>query len=113
MAQLSKLVLQVTSDMHPTQATELEWDDGNEGECARHGVSAVEVYQVWRNGPLYRPNKRGLAGDWMMIGRSDGGRLLTVVILARPEQKALRPITAWDASRGDRTVYRRSGRDDG
>ena len=44
---------------HPLVAEAIDFDDGNESELARHGISAVEVWQVVTNDPTWVPNKKG------------------------------------------------------
>ena len=90
---------------HPTTATAWEWDDGNERELAGHGISSMDVYEVWANGAYWVPNRRGRSGDWKMCGRTDGGRRLTVVVRFYPDRGLIRPITGWDATHGERSRY--------
>src|SRR4051812_2392925 len=60
-----------SAQVHPSQATEFEWDDGNERELAMHRITATEVEQVfWMNHPLWARNKIGRSGDWL-IDRHD------------------------------------------
>lgn len=94
--------------MHPSQAEGFEWDKGSLDELARHQIRDFEVEQVFGNEPAFAPNKRGMSGDWMMVGRTDGGRVLTIIVLTQPETHMLRAITGWDSTRGQRTRYVRS-----
>ena len=89
--------------MHPSQAEGFEWDDGNEDELARHHVNAVEVEQVFGNEPRWFKNRKSGSGDWQMLGRTHGGRILTIIVLWKEEELTLRPVTGWDATDGDRT----------
>jgi uncharacterized DUF497 family protein len=91
--------------MHPSQAEAFEWDDGNELELARHHITPIEVVQVFENEPVWAFNKRGRSGDWVMYGRTNAGRPLTIVALLKGD--SLRPITGWDMSTGERTRYLR------
>lgn len=90
---------------HPATATGWDWDDGNERELAAHGITPFEVEQVFSNDPVWAPNRRHRAGDWKMVGRTDGGRRLTIVIRFRQDVHELRPITGWDATDGELTRY--------
>src|SRR5438309_9210873 len=98
--------------MHPRpeSVVRITFDDGNEVELARHGVTPVEVLEVLDNDPLWRTNRRDRTGNRQAIGRSDAGRLLTVVAIWDAGNRELRPITAWDASDGERTSFVKSGR---
>ena len=51
---------------------DLEFDEWNEGEMARHGVSAREVRQVLDNDPRFFPNQKRHAARIVMIGLTDG-----------------------------------------
>ena len=96
--------------MHPADAVDLEWDDWNEAELAAHGVESWEVVEVFYNQPVWVPNRRHRAGDWKMVGWTDAGRALTIIVRTRPETASLYLITGWDATAGDRTRYLRKRR---
>ena len=90
--------------MHPSEADDLEFDDENEGHLARHGVTPLEVFQVFRNAPTFVPNKKGHEAEWLMLGYTDGGRALTVSVLSKEVQRLLRPVTGrtskqWELAR--------------
>jgi len=91
--------------VRPWYAEAIEWDDGNESELARHEVSAEEVVQLLANDPVWVPNKRRRAGDWKVVGYTDGGRALTVVLHWDERRVVLRPITGWDCSSEETTKY--------
>lgn len=84
-----------------------EWDEGNEEELGRHRITPYEVEQVFENEPTWARNKRGRAGDWIVVGRTNGGRVLTIVFLLKGETDIVRPVTGWDSTRGERTRYLR------
>src|SRR5579871_5820901 len=59
-----------------------------------------------RRSELHGPRTGGTApGDYKMIGRTDGGRLLTIVVRWDLSRRTLRPITGWDSTAGERTRY--------
>jgi uncharacterized DUF497 family protein len=91
--------------VHPADAESWEWDDGNEFELARHGISSEEVEQVFWNDPVWVPNRRAGSGNWKMLGDSNGGRRLTVVLHFDADRSRLRPITGWKCTRAERTKY--------
>ncbi len=90
---------------HPRDAESWEWDDGNERELSRHHIRVEEVYEVWQNAPRFAPNIRHRAGDWKMMGLTNGGRKLTIVLGYHAHGRVLRPITGWDATVGEQTRY--------
>jgi uncharacterized DUF497 family protein len=89
--------------VHPEEADDLEFDEGNEAHLAEHGVSPLDVFQVWVNDPTYARNKKGLAGTYLMVGETDGGRKLTIAVL--PLGSRLRPITGWPSTSGELTKW--------
>ncbi len=60
---------------HPRQAESWAWDNDNEAELARQGITIDEVEQVWAEGPEWVRNKRRRAGDHKMLGQTFGGRV--------------------------------------
>jgi hypothetical protein len=85
-------------------------DEHNLAEMARHGVSAAEVVQVIGNRHITAPNPRGEPGSILLIGETDGGRLLTIPLAPTDDPTTWRPATAFVASRHQRTVFRRRTR---
>jgi hypothetical protein len=81
---------------------ELEFDDYNEGELAAHRISAYEVMQLLRNRFTVRRNRRNRSGNRQLIGETDGGRVLTIVLAALKEPDRWRPVTGWDSSPQER-----------
>jgi uncharacterized DUF497 family protein len=97
--------------MRPAQASGFDWDTENEAHLARHGVSPSEVVQVLLNGPVWLPNKQHRAGAWKIIGWTDGGRALTIIIRVNTATETLRAVTGWDATAADATRYLQRRRD--
>jgi hypothetical protein len=48
--------------------------DANEAHLAQHNITATDVTQVWWNGPIFVPNKKGLTAAWLMLGDTNGNR---------------------------------------
>lgn len=91
--------------MHPRWTSDVQIDEVNDTHLAEHAISTAEVVQVWRNEPVYVPNKKGRAATWLMLGDTTGGRALTVaVVVVAPD--LLRPITGWDTTTGELTRWR-------
>jgi hypothetical protein len=88
----------------PLHVAELEFDE-HEAEMARHGVSAIEVFQVLEADYRLFRNKRNRAAEYVMIGVSYGGRLLTVPLARTAVPGRWRPATAWESSTAERTRY--------
>jgi hypothetical protein len=73
----------------------------------RHRVSKAEVEHVVANRHITAPNPRGEPGSILLIGETDGGRVLTVPLAPTNDPATWRPATAFDASRHQRTIFRR------
>ena len=86
---------------------DVEIDEYNESEMARHGVEPDEVWQILDDEPRFYANKSGRSATRVMVGKTYGGRLLTVPLASTPVEGTWRPATAYDASTGDRTRYSR------
>ena len=85
-------------------------DERNLTEMRRHGVSPREIEQVVSNRHITTPNPRGELGSILLIGETDGGRLLTVPLAPTADPTTWRPATAFDASRPQRAIFRRRAR---
>ena len=92
---------------YPGDAEGFEWDEGNEEHLADHGITPWEVEEVFWNRPVWVPNKKEQSGDWKMVGRTDGGRRLSIITQIKPAQRVLRAFTGWDCTPGERTRYLR------
>ena len=98
--------------MRPWEAEGFEWDEANESELAQphHPIRPWEVEEVFWNGPVWAPNRRGRSGDRVMVGRTDGGRRLTIVVQMKTLTRLLRPITGWPSTAADLSKYGRGER---
>lgn len=94
--------------MHPKDAEWFEWDEWNERELWAHRILPWEVEQVFLNGAAWSRNKKAGSGDYKMLGRTDGGRRLTIVVQVKSRGRMLRAITGWDSTPGELT--RQGGR---
>ena len=76
-----------------------EFEDHQAG-AGRSIVTAREAQQVWDNGFLPRRNVGGAADTRLLIGRSDGGRRVTLVCRHLGNGIWL-TYTAWDTKEAD------------
>jgi uncharacterized DUF497 family protein len=81
---------------------ELEFDDYNEEKLAEHGIHPAEVMQLLDNPFTVRRNKKAQTGDRQLIGRTHGGRALTVILAATLVPGRWRPITGWESTPAER-----------
>ena len=93
--------------MHPRDAEGFEWREEDEDELWDHRIRPFEVEQVRLNRPVWAPNRRGRSGDYIMVGKTDGGRRLTISVKVLADTRSLRAITGWDSSRADLSKYGR------
>jgi uncharacterized DUF497 family protein len=93
--------------MHPSEADGFDWDGNNEGELetSQHPVKPWEAEEVFLNGPRWSRNKRQGSGEWRMVGVTDGGRTLTIILAFDRTTGMIRVITGWDSTPGERTKY--------
>jgi uncharacterized DUF497 family protein len=87
--------------------TDLIFDEHNEHEMARHGIVRYDVEQIKWNCNVVVPNRRGEPGGVLLIGETDGGRLLTVPLAPTDDPTTWRPATAFDADRHQRWLFDR------
>jgi len=84
-----------------------QWDEGNASKSSgTHGVSWTEAEQVFMNRPVVVTGDVAHSGSearYFAFGRTNGGRLLTVVFTVRG--KLLRVISARPMSRRERRGY--------
>jgi uncharacterized DUF497 family protein len=95
---------------NPEEAEGFEWDDdeedeGNTTHLARHAITQREAEQVFYNDGCFVPNKRGMAGDWLLVGRTKGGRVLTLVLNYAEDRRVIRIITGWNSTHGERARF--------
>ncbi len=83
--------------------SELVWDAWNEEHIANQGVEAEEVEQVILNEYFAT---RARSGKYRLIGRTDTGRYLAVILGSRGGG-IFYVVTARDATHGERRLYGR------
>jgi uncharacterized protein len=75
-----------------------DWDEGNRGECQKHGVSIAEIEDLFTQSPRVAPDPRH-SGDedrLIAVGRTNAGRSVFVAFTMRTKSKRrlIRPVTA-------------------
>ncbi len=96
--------------MHPRDAEGFEWDEDNESELWGHRIRPWEVEEVFWNRPVWAPNKKGRSGDYLRVGKTNGGRSLTIPVRPNAVTMQLRPITGWESSPAELSKYGKSER---
>jgi uncharacterized DUF497 family protein len=88
--------------------TGFEWDIGNRGKNAKHGVEDGEAEQLFLSEPLLvlaDPRHSRAEQRYHALGRTMSGRLLHVTFTLRSNRTKLRVISARDMHRKERAVY--------
>lgn len=86
---------------------DLVFDDHNEREMARHGIVRYDIDEIVRNRHVIAANPRGEAGGMLLIGETNGGRLLAVPLAPTDDPTTWRPATAFDASPHQHSLFDR------
>jgi uncharacterized protein len=80
------------------QVSGFDWDRGNRGKCQKHGVSILEIEDLFTHSPRIAPDPRHSADEDRLIavGRTNAGRPVFVVFTMRTknERRLIRPVTA-------------------
>lgn len=93
------------------QFTGFQWDEGNlDKNLLKHQVQNWECEQIFFNEPLVildDPKHSLSEKRWAAFGKTDAGRLLTIIFTKR--EKLLRVISARDMNRKEKKFYEKSG----
>lgn len=85
---------------------EFDWDAGNRGKTAKHGVETEEVEAILRHpivfaGRIAEP--RHEESRWLLLGVNEGERPLALVFTRRGNK--IRPISCRSMRRKERKLY--------
>lgn len=83
-----------------------DWDEGNLDKNLKHGVRSSECEQVFFNEPLVTlgdPKHSIVEDRYALFGKTDDGRLLTVVFTMHGTK--VRIISARDMNKKERQFY--------
>ena len=92
------------------QFTGFQWDEGNiDKNLYKHNVENWEFEQIFFNEPLIildDPEHSFSEKRWAAFGKTDAGRLLTVIFTKR--SNLIRAISARDMNRKERNFYEKN-----
>lgn len=73
-----------------------DWDDGNWPKCAKHGLTQLEIEEVFHNGPAIHRDPEVSEQRLRAIGKTQQGRYVFVVFTFREIATStyIRPISA-------------------
>jgi uncharacterized DUF497 family protein len=78
--------------------TGFDWDEGNRAHCRKHGVSGLEIEDLFRRPVLIVPDVAHSHGEDRLraIGRTRNGRpvFLVFTIRERDGERLIRPVSA-------------------
>jgi hypothetical protein len=86
--------------LKPWDLLDLEFDDENVAHLAEHDISENEAREVFWNDPGWARDKKSLPGDWYMIGWTNAGRALAIVVQVT-ERGRVRPFTGWSPTKAE------------
>jgi uncharacterized DUF497 family protein len=81
----------------------LIWDAWNVAHIARHDVIPEEVEEVCHDQPITSETYKGRL---RVVGLTQSGRILTVILAPTPDAGVYYPVTARPADRKERGNYR-------
>lgn len=76
-------------------------------KLAAREIEESEAYEVWLNQHVIVWNKRNRSASHRMIGRTDGGRGLTILVRPSQDESSWVIVNGWESSKGEKTLYRR------
>jgi uncharacterized protein len=86
-------------------------DDGNARKNEKHGVTNVEIEQVFLNNPLVIAEDvkhSNVERRFHALGRTDADRRLHITFTELGDGTLVRPISARDMHRKEKTVYEKA-----
>lgn len=89
-------------------AVAFDWDEGNARKNEKHGVTQVEIEQLFLNAPLLVvPDGKHSEKEarYHALGRTDADRWLHVTFTLRDAGRLVRPISARDMHRKEKPFY--------
>jgi uncharacterized DUF497 family protein len=88
-----------------------DWDEGNTRKNDKHGVSNAEIEQLFFNAPLIVADDvkhSGIEPRFHALGRTNDNRRLHVTFTERRSGTLIRPISARDMNRKERSIYEKA-----
>lgn len=90
----------------PPPQPDFDWDEHNEVKLLiHHNVSALEAEQCFVN----RHTRRRVGDDYLLLGRTDGGRMLLLVYEQKSDGR-VRVYSAREMTDNERRAFRKATR---
>jgi len=74
------------------------------------GIGEAEPFEVWFNRHVILRNRRNRAASHRMVGKTDGGRMLTLLMTQTEDVGVWVAVNAWPASKAEKTMYGKGAR---
>jgi hypothetical protein len=72
-----------------------------ESKIWEHRITRRQIHELLGNRWIVVRNRKNRAADYVVIGRDDNGRCITVPILPTESPTIWRPVTAWYCKQGE------------
>jgi hypothetical protein len=80
------------------------------GKLRSRGIDEWEPFEVFFNRWVLLKNKRHRAASHRLVGKTDSGRLLTLLVKESRDTGIWEVVNGWDSSKGERTLFERRAR---
>ena len=91
--------------MSSLEIYEFSFDDFNIEEFARHGIRWEQVDQVLDNTFATQRNRKQRRATYLVIGKDNGGRFISLPIEPTHESTLWRPVTAYPSKYSEIADY--------
>jgi hypothetical protein len=75
-----------------------------------HGIEEWEPFEAFFNRWVLLRNRKHRAASHRLVGRTDSGRLLTLLVKETKDTGIWEVLNGWDSSKGERTLFERRAR---
>jgi len=86
------------------------FDEENEEEITSHGLSIIRVLQILENVSITMPNRKQRRGQYLIVGRDNGGTCISAPIEPTFKKGLWRPITAWPSKKSEEAILKKRER---
>lgn len=81
--------------MPQVTVTDFDLNERAEDKMWEHGIDSDQLYEILNHHRVALRNRKNRAADYLLVGRDNSGRCITVPILPTNDPHLWRPITAW------------------
>ncbi len=81
--------------MPQVTVTEFQFSERAATKMWEHGISFDQLTEVLNHPRIAVRNRKNRAADYLLIGRDNSGRCITIPMVPTDDPNLWRPITAW------------------